>query len=104
MYTWSLSGLRTNMGMAQGNEGDQARPAPPGGTREGFLEKAVPDPSMAASLFFYPSHLALFVIIYLCTYLKNPSPPLFRMCQEACPLLHDHASTYFQNEWAVWPG
>ena len=63
--------------MALGNEGDQARPVPPGGTREGFMEKAVPDLSMAASLFFYPSHLALFVIIYLCTYLKNPSPPLF---------------------------
>lgn len=54
------------------------------------MEKAVPDPSMAAALFFYPSHLALFVIIYLCTYLKNPSPPLIRVCQEACPLLHGH--------------
>lgn len=39
MYTWGLSGLRTNTGTAQGNEGDQARPALPGGTREGFLER-----------------------------------------------------------------
>lgn len=76
--------------MALGDEGDQAMLALPGGTREGFMEKAVPDPSMDASLFFYPPHLALFVIIYLCTYLKDPSPPLFRMCQEVCPLLHGH--------------
>ena len=56
--------------MALGDKGDQAMLALPGGTREGFMEKAVPDPSMDTSLFFYLPHLALFVI-YLSVHLSE---------------------------------
>lgn len=66
MYTWSLSGLRTSTGTAQGNEETRLGLHRQEGPGMASWRRQGADPSMAASLFFYPSHLALFVIIYLC--------------------------------------
>ena len=77
--------------MAPGDEGDQARLALPEGIREGFMEKAAPDPSMDGSLLFSPSHLARFIITHLCTYLKNPGVlHYFEYAKRTkpCPPLH----------------